>query len=116
MNDAPTTPPAVRSAAPATPAADAASETDAPACIRATGFSAWYGDFQAIHDLSLDLPRQRVTALIGPSGCGKSTFLRWINRMNDMIRGARAEGALSLDGESLLAPELDLVDLRCRVG
>ena len=98
------------------PAAPTPSAAVPPTCIRAAGFNAWYGAFQAIKDLSLDIPRERVTALIGPSGCGKSTFLRWINRMNDMIRGARAEGLLNLDGEDLLAGELDLVDLRCRVG
>ena len=98
------------------PAAPTPSAVVPPTCIRAAGFNAWYGAFQAIKDLSLDIPRERVTALIGPSGCGKSTFLRWINRMNDMIRGARAEGLLNLDGEDLLAGELDLVDLRCRVG
>jgi phosphate transport system ATP-binding protein len=93
----------------------AAQETP-PASIVATGFHAWYGSHHAIQDLSLTIPRERVTALIGPSGCGKSTFLRWINRMNDMIPGARAEGALTLDGESLLESARDLVELRRRVG
>ena len=116
MNDAPTTPPAIRSAAPAASGTNTASEAVELACIRAAGFGAWYGDFHAIHDLTLDLPRQRVTALIGPSGCGKSTFLRWINRMNDMIPGARAAGTLTLDGENLLDPAHDLVELRRRVG
>ena len=89
---------------------------DAPASIRAVDFSAWYGSFQALHGIPLDLPRNRVTALIGPSGCGKSTFLRWINRMNDMVAGARAEGELTIDGESLLDAARDLVELRRRVG
>ncbi|MFM1829826.1 MAG: phosphate transporter ATP-binding protein [Planctomycetota bacterium] len=93
----------------------AAQETPT-ASIVATGFHAWYGSHHAIQDLSLTIPRERVTALIGPSGCGKSTFLRWINRMNDMIPGARAEGALTLDGESLLESARDLVELRRRVG
>ena len=84
--------------------------------IQAKAFNAWYGSFHAIHDLSLDIPRQRVTALIGPSGCGKSTFLRWINRMNDMIATAHADGALTLDGENLLDGGHDLVELRRRVG
>jgi phosphate transport system ATP-binding protein len=87
-----------------------------PASIVAGGFHAWYGGHHAIQDLSLSIPRERVTALIGPSGCGKSTFLRWINRMNDMIPGARAEGSLTLDGESLLDSGRDLVELRRRVG
>ena len=116
MNDAPTSKPAPRTAAASSAPAALAEAADAPACMRAQGFSAWYGDFQAIHDLTLDLPRQRVTALIGPSGCGKSTFLRWINRMNDMITGARAAGTLTLDGENLLDRGHDLVELRRRVG
>ena len=89
---------------------------DAPASIRAVDFSAWYGSLQALHGITLDLPRNRVTALIGPSGCGKSTFLRWINRMNDMIPSARASGTLTLDGENLLDRGHDLVELRRHVG
>src|SRR5690606_14596654 len=84
--------------------------------VRAAGFNAWYGGFHAIKDVSLDIPARRVTALIGPSGCGKSTFLRWINRMNDLIPAARAEGTLDLDGMNLLSRTLDVVDLRRRVG
>ncbi len=79
-------------------------------------FSSWYGDFQALHRLSFDIPQRRVTALIGPSGCGKSTFLRWVNRMNDLIPGATAEGTLQLDGKDLLAANTDVVELRRRVG
>ena len=93
------------------PALDAAG-----VCIQAKAFNAWYGSFHAIHDLSLDILRQRVTALIGPSGCGKSTFLRWINRMNDMIPTAHADGVLTLDGQNLLDGDHDLVELRRRVG
>ena len=93
------------------PASDAAG-----VCIQAKAFNAWYGSFHAIHDLTLDIPRQSVTALIGPSGCGKSTFLRWINRMNDMIATARADGVLTLDGHNLLDQDHDLVELRRRVG
>ncbi|MBM4006583.1 MAG: phosphate ABC transporter ATP-binding protein [Planctomycetes bacterium] len=89
---------------------------DAPVLIRTVDFSAWYGLFQALHGITLDLPRHRVTALIGPSGCGKSTFLRWINRMNDTIPAARAAGKLTLDGEDLLDRGHDLVELRRRVG
>lgn len=87
-----------------------------PVCIRAAGFNGWYGDFQALKEITLDIPARKVTALIGPSGCGKSTFLRWINRMNDAITGARAEGGLLLDGEDLLARSMDVVELRRRVG
>ncbi|MFM1823134.1 MAG: phosphate transporter ATP-binding protein [Planctomycetota bacterium] len=100
------------SATPATAAAPKESET----AIRVRGFSSWYGSFQALKSLELDIPYQQVTAFIGPSGCGKSTFLRWINRMNDTIAGARAEGTLDLHGENLLARDLDVVDLRRRVG
>ncbi len=84
--------------------------------IRAQRLSCWYGPFQALHDVTLDIPARRVTALIGPSGCGKSTFLRWINRMNDLVPGARAEGGLALREENLLAQRMDVVDLRRRVG
>jgi phosphate transport system ATP-binding protein len=84
--------------------------------LRITNFNAWYSDFQAIHNVTLELPVNRVTALIGPSGCGKSTLLRWINRMNDMIPGARCDGVMNLHGVDLLAKNLDAVDLRRRVG
>ena len=87
-----------------------------PTCIRAAGFDAWYGEFHALKGITLEIPKNRVTAFIGPSGCGKSTFLRWMNRMNDAIPGARAAGTLTLDGEGLLARELDVVELRRRVG
>ena len=102
----------------AAPAPEARPEPidNAPVSIRTVDFSAWYGSFQALHGITLDLPRNRVTALIGPSGCGKSTFLRWINRMNDMIPSARASGTLTLDGENLLDRGHDLVELRRHVG
>jgi len=93
-------------------------ETQAPTktALTVRSFSAWYSDFQALHDLDMDIAHQRVTALIGPSGCGKSTFLRWINRMNDLVPGARATGTLNLHGSNLLARSTDVVDLRRRVG
>ena len=84
--------------------------------LKVREFSSWYGDFQALHSLNMDIPRQRVTALIGPSGCGKSTYLRWINRMNDTVTGARASGTLDLHGIDLLARSTDVVELRRRVG
>jgi len=86
--------------------------------IRTRDFNAWYGDFHALKDVNIDMPKNKVTALIGPSGCGKSTFLRWINRMNDLIDGARCEGHMVLQttGEDLLNRKLDVVDLRRRVG
>ena len=78
---------------PVTPT-DPSTATPPPLCLRARSFSSWYGDFQALHDIELDVPTNRVTAFIGPSGCGKSTLLRWFNRMNDTIASARASGTL----------------------
>jgi phosphate transport system ATP-binding protein len=76
----------------------------------------FYDDKQAINDVSLDLARNKVTALIGPSGCGKSTFLRCMNRMNDTIPICRVEGSLTLDGEDIYTKKMDPVLLRARVG
>jgi phosphate transport system ATP-binding protein len=99
------------------PAAAAAPVADTEhIAIRAHGLDSWYGSVQALKGISLDIPKCRVTALIGPSGCGKSTFLRWINRMNDPIPGARASGTLTLHGDDLLSRSLDVVELRRRVG
>jgi phosphate transport system ATP-binding protein len=89
---------------------------DHPGTIAACDFSFWYGAHQALFNLDLELPSRAVTALIGPSGCGKSTFLRAINRMNDLIPGARRAGQLTLDGEDVYAPAMDAVSLRQRVG
>ncbi|MAE63111.1 MAG: phosphate ABC transporter ATP-binding protein [Phycisphaeraceae bacterium] len=94
-----------------------AEEADgAPVSIEVSRFNAWYDDICALRDIELNIADKRITAFIGPSGCGKSTFLRWINRMNDMIAGARAEGTLRMHGEDLLGRALDVVDLRRRVG
>jgi phosphate transport system ATP-binding protein len=76
----------------------------------------YYGSKHALSDVSLSMPQHCVTALIGPSGCGKSTFLRCINRMNDLIDGARVEGRILLDGDDVLGPKVDVVELRKRVG
>ena len=76
----------------------------------------FYGKSQALHDVSLSFPRCMVTALIGPSGCGKSTFLRCLNRMNDLIPGARVQGRIELDGQDINARDTDVVSLRRRVG
>lgn len=91
-------------------------ETPTQTAIRVREFSSWYSAFQALHNISMDIPGRRVTAFIGPSGCGKSTFLRWFNRMNDLIPGARASGTLDLHGIDLLSKSMDVVDLRRRVG
>ncbi len=79
-------------------------------------FSFWYGDKQALFDIGLEIPECSVVALIGPSGCGKSTFLRSLNRMNDLIEGTRHAGEVSLDGEDVYARNVNLVDIRRRVG
>jgi phosphate transport system ATP-binding protein len=79
-------------------------------------FNAWYDEFAAISDVTLDIPENRVTSLIGPSGCGKSTLLRWINRMNDVIPAARASGTLTLPDLDILARTTDVVALRRRIG
>jgi phosphate transport system ATP-binding protein len=76
----------------------------------------WYGEKQALYDISLDFPEKRVTALIGPSGCGKSTLLRCLNRMNDIIDGVRIEGQVLFDGENIFAPQVDVTELRKRFG
>ena len=76
----------------------------------------FYGSHQALHGLNLRIPRRKVTAFIGPSGCGKSTFLRCINRMNDLIDGTRMKGSITLDGEELNSPDVDVIALRRRVG
>jgi phosphate transport system ATP-binding protein len=101
---------------PAPAVGHAAASAPAAMAITVRRFSSWYGSFQALKNLDLDIPAQRVTAFIGPSGCGKSTFLRWINRMNDTIPSARAEGMLELHGTDLLSKSLDVVELRRNVG
>ena len=84
--------------------------------MRCRDVSVFYGDKQAIHDVSMDVGNNEVIALIGPSGCGKSTFLRCLNRMNDTIDGCRVTGNISLDGESIYDTKMDVVQLRAQVG
>src|SRR5690606_25235398 len=84
----------------------------APAAVTFRDFNSWYGDFQALRNINLEIPSKRVTAFIGPSGCGKSTLLRWINRMNDTVRDARAAGTLDLQGTDVLARSMDVENLR----
>jgi len=76
----------------------------------------FYDDFQALENITMDVEKNKVTALIGPSGCGKSTFLRTINRMNDLIEGARLKGDILFDGESIYQENVDVVNLRKRIG
>ena len=76
----------------------------------------YYGNFQALRNVSLEIPTCAITAIIGPSGCGKSSFIRILNRMNDIITGARIEGNVQLDGKPIYDKSVDVVDLRKRVG
>ncbi len=84
--------------------------------IRTKDLCLHYGSAQALRGVSIDLRRHSITALIGPSGCGKSSFLRSLNRMNDLVPGARLTGAVELDGRDIYAPSVDVADLRRRVG
>lgn len=89
---------------------------DTPTKVIVEGLSFFYGRTQALDGVSLRIPANQVTAFIGPSGCGKSTFLRTLNRMNDIIPGARVAGTVSIDGQDIYAPGTDVVELRRRVG
>jgi phosphate transport system ATP-binding protein len=91
-------------------------ETDSGPRIRSKNVNVWYGDKQALFDVSLDIPDKAVTALIGPSGCGKSTYLRCLNRMNDVIEICRVTGTIEIDGRNIYDPDIDPVQLRARVG
>ncbi len=84
--------------------------------IRAERLTIRYGSFAAVHDASLEIPAHRVTAIIGPSGCGKSTLLRAMNRMNDFVPSASAEGSLFYRGDDIYRPGFDAVELRRRIG
>ena len=91
------------------------SKTQATPCkLNAKNIDFYYGSFQALHGISLDIPANKITAFIGPSGCGKSTFLRTMNRMNEALRNTRVEGQLMLDSNDLLA--MDVTDVRRRIG
>ena len=84
--------------------------------LKAEQFSVYYGNTEAVKKVDIEVPERLVTAIIGPSGCGKSTFLRAVNRMNDLIPKCEAKGKLSLDGQNLYAPGVDVVSLRKEVG
>ncbi|HVN70497.1 MAG TPA: phosphate ABC transporter ATP-binding protein PstB [Desulfomonilia bacterium] len=84
--------------------------------ISAKNINFYYGKTHALKNISLDIYRNNVTALIGPSGCGKSTFIRLLNRMNDLIHGTRIEGQIAMDGLDINHPKTDVVDLRRKVG
>ena len=115
--------PATPSGAPQTPPAEAvrppsgsAVKALSPVVLLVRGLSVWYGQALALRDISMAIPRNRITALIGPSGCGKSTLLRCFNRMNDLIVGCRMAGELRFDDEDISTPDTDPVALRRRIG
>ena len=80
------------------------------------GLNLWYGDHQALHDISLNIPEKSITALIGPSGCGKSTFLKTLNRMNDLIPGVKITGDVRYRDQDIFAPSTDVNELRREIG
>jgi phosphate transport system ATP-binding protein len=84
--------------------------------MEARNLNLYYGTFRAVKDVTISIPRQRIMAIIGPSGCGKSTFIRSLNRMTDLVPGARAEGELYLEGQPVFGNAMDAVALRQRVG
>jgi len=87
-----------------------------PGVLDIRDFNLWYGEAQALHDVGMSVPRGQVTALIGPSGCGKSTLLRSVNRLNDLIDSVRITGDMGLNGDSIYAPGVDVIELRRRMG
>lgn len=97
------------------PSAGAASSVSEPAYV-VNRLNGWFGTHQALTEISLRVPAKAVTAIIGPSGCGKSTFLRCLNRMHELVRGARLEGEVRLFGEDIYAPHVDPTLVRRRVG
>lgn len=84
--------------------------------VEVSNLDLFYGSFQALKEVNLNVEKNLITALIGPSGCGKSTLLRCLNRMNDLIRGVKITGSIKLDGEEVNIPKLDVTELRKKVG
>src|SRR5471030_2545329 len=101
---------------PRAPVAAPEPAVQATAKIDVSGLDFYYGTRRVLEQISVQIRPNEVTALIGPSGCGKSTFLRSLNRMNDIVPGARVEGVVGIDGKDIYAPSVDVVDLRRRVG
>ncbi|MDR3204804.1 MAG: phosphate ABC transporter ATP-binding protein PstB [Deltaproteobacteria bacterium] len=87
-----------------------------PPAISARSVSFYYGEFQALRDINLEIAKDEITALIGPSGCGKSTFLKLLNRMNDFVPGARLSGEIIIGGVNVYGPQADPVEIRRKVG
>jgi phosphate transport system ATP-binding protein len=84
--------------------------------VKIRDLNVFYGNFHAVTDVSIDVPKNRITAFIGPSGCGKSTVLRCINRMNDLVPSARVEGSIEYFGQEIISPRVDPVEVRRRIG
>ena len=84
--------------------------------IVSRNLSLWYGTKQALKNINLEVPEKKITALIGPSGCGKSTYIRCLNRMNDLVNGVRIEGEVLYDGVNIYGKEVDVVEIRKRIG
>ena len=87
-----------------------------PHTLAITDFSLWYGEKKALYEISMDVPQNKVVALIGPSGCGKSTLLRSVNRLNDLVDFVRTEGGMTVNGMPIFSPETDVISLRKRIG
>ena len=119
MSDAETTTPAAARTGLARPSVASRPQdavADRPVKVQAESLRFFYGDKQVLQDISISIPSNLVTAFIGPSGCGKSTFLRTLNRMNDVIANTRVEGRVLIGGRDIYARDIDVVDLRRRVG
>ena len=95
---------------------DNKSEDDSEVCMDVKNLNLFYGESQALKDISFKLKKNKVTAFIGPSGCGKSTLLRCFNRMNDLVDSVRVDGEIILDDQNIYAPDVDVTSLRQRVG
>jgi len=85
-------------------------------CITTSNLSAFFGDVRAIEGVNIEIPANKITALIGPSGCGKSTFLRCLNRMHELVPGARSTGEVVWDGKDIYAPDMDATEVRRGIG
>jgi phosphate transport system ATP-binding protein len=94
----------------------AAPSAEAGVAIEIQNVSIAYGDNEVVHGVSMEIPERRVTAFIGPSGCGKTTLLRCLNRMNDLIDGARITGTIRVEGRDIYGPGTDVIDVRRRIG
>ena len=90
--------------------------SDQKIILSVKNLNAWFKDFHAVKGISIDYPEKTITAIIGPSGCGKSTYLRWLNRINEEISTARAEGEVIFQGKNILESNIDPVKLRRSIG